>query len=56
MTPATPKIVRCIETRKRYRVIREYRRVVLVTPADRKKALPFTMPREWLTPEGEPTK
>ena len=35
-------------TRQVYRVIREYRHVTLVTRADRKKAVPFTMPRERL--------
>ena len=42
------KIVRSIETRTKYRVVREYKHVVVVTRADRKRALPFSMPRERL--------
>lgn len=42
------KMMRSKETRQMYRVIREYRHVALVKRADRKKAVPFTMPRECL--------
>lgn len=39
------RIVRSSETGKQYRVLREYRNCLLVTPADRKRTIPFTMPR-----------
>ena len=44
------KMMRSKETRQVYRVIREYKHVVVVTRADRKRALPFSMPRERLVP------
>lgn len=37
--------VRSRETGKVYRVIREYRHCLMVTPADKKRATPFTLPR-----------
>lgn len=40
--------MRSKDTRQVYRVIREYRHVALVTRADRKKAVPFTVPRDRL--------
>lgn len=42
------KMMRSKDTRQVYRVIREYRHVALVTRADRKKTVPFTMPWERL--------
>ena len=42
------KIMKNKETRRVYRVIREYKHVVMVKPADRKWALPFSLPKEWL--------
>ena len=42
------KMMRSKETQQGYRVIREYRHVALVTRADRKKNVPFTMPWERL--------
>lgn len=42
------KIMRNKVTRKVYRVIREYKHLVMVKPADRKWALPFSLPKEWL--------
>ena len=50
MNANSQKIVRSIETRNLYRVVREYKRVLLVKRADREWALPFTVPREWLEP------
>jgi len=45
MTQATPKIVRSIDTRKPYRVLREYKTKLLVAPAWKKNGLPFTIDR-----------
>ena len=42
------KIMKSKETRQVYRVIREYKHLVMVKPADRKWALPFSLPKEWL--------
>lgn len=42
------KMMRSKETRQVYRVIREYKHVVVVARADRKRALPFSLPRERL--------
>lgn len=42
------KMMRSKETRQMYRVIREYKHLVMVKPADRKWALPFSLPKEWL--------
>ena len=50
MNANSQKIVRSIE--KRYRVIREYRHVLLVTRADVKRALPFTVSRTQVEPVG----
>ena len=44
------KLVRGVETRNLYRVVREYKHVLLVKRADSKWALPFTVPREWMEP------
>ncbi len=52
MSANSQKIVRSIETRKRYRVIREYRHVLLVTRADVKRTLPFTVSRTQVEPVG----
>ena len=52
MNANSQKIVRSIETRKRYRVIREYRHVLLVARADVKRALPFTVSRTQVEPVG----
>lgn len=45
MTQATPKIVRSVETRKPYRVLREYKTKLLVAPAWKKSGTPFTVYR-----------
>lgn len=45
--------MRSKDTRQVYRVIREYRHVALVTRADRKKAVPFTVPRDRLEEVSE---
>lgn len=50
MNANSQKIVRGIETRNLYRVVREYKHVLLVKRADREWALPFTVPREWVEP------
>lgn len=42
------KIMKSKETRQVYRVIREYKHLVMVKPADRKWALPFSLPKERL--------
>ena len=52
MNANSQKIVRSIETRKRYRVIREYRHVLLVTREGVKRALPFTVSRTQVEPVG----
>ena len=42
------KMMMSKETGQVYRVIREYKHLVMVKPADRKWALPFSLPKEWL--------
>ena len=42
------KVMRSKETRKLYRIVREYKNVVMVTRADMKSGVRFTVPRDRL--------